>query len=340
MVKSGTTTKSEYFIPEQKQDDFHIDNLPAEVSATVETSELASFSLKPRKIRFLKPFAKLAGCTLMAISVWEMVRFVDSLMTIHPLLGLMATALVLSLLVMLLLALRSYKNSMSELASVNRFQHRSRQMTGEETFGKSTGFINDLKKLYEDKPHEKLLAKSVASLPDYSGDSEVLEHLSAHFLISLDDRAIEIVSRYSKQAGLLVALSPLAIADMLLSLWRMLKMVDEIAQVYGLRPSLPGRIRLMRKLFNAMALAGVSDMAADIIADYSSASLAGIVSTRMGQGIGVGLYVARVGIHTMGLCRPIPFNEQNRPRLKNVLLTLKPFIKERLKDVVTPAAQT
>ncbi len=49
--------------------------------------------------------------------------------------------------------------------------------------------------------------------------------------------ALKQITAYSQQTGVLIALSPLALLDMVLALWRNVRMIDEIGQIYGLRPS-------------------------------------------------------------------------------------------------------
>src|SRR5690554_7520572 len=81
-------------------------------------------------------------------------------------------------------------------------------------------------------------------MPDYSNDKEVIQHIDTTFLKPLDEEATRRISTYCVQTGVGVAISPWASLDMLLSLWRSIKMIDDIAQVYGVRPSLPNRLRL------------------------------------------------------------------------------------------------
>jgi len=105
MAEQNNSNTTGYFIPEQKQDDFDLSALPEEVSVPVQSADLAAFSLKPRKIRFLKPLAILLGLMLLVVAGWEMVRFVTSMMAIHSILGWLAAAVLLTLLVLILLLL-------------------------------------------------------------------------------------------------------------------------------------------------------------------------------------------------------------------------------------------
>ena len=139
------------------------------------------------------------------------------------------------------------------------------------------------------------------------------------------------ITDYSQQTAVLVALSPLALLDVFLALWRNLRMIDEIGQIYGLRPSKLGRLKLYRQLFNSMVIASASEIMADYWSDFSSASLTNVLSTRLAQGMGVGLYTARIGIRAMALCRPVNFDKKTRPGLADLLPHIKSFLLEKLK---------
>lgn len=49
--------------------------------------------------------------------------------------------------------------------------------------------------------------------------------------------------------------------------------------------------------------------------DWLSQDLAARLSARAAQGIGAGLLTARLGIKAMELCRPLPWLEDDKPRL-------------------------
>ena len=100
-------------------------------------------------------------------------------------------------------------------------------------------------------------------------------------------------------------------------LWRNLKMIDEIASLYGLKLSYWSRIKLLKQVFINMVYAGATELIADVGTDLLGADLLGKLSARLAQGLGAGMLTARLGLKTMHLCRPIPF-EENAPKLKDV----------------------
>jgi putative membrane protein len=165
---------------------------------------------------------------------------------------------------------------------------------------------------------------------DYS-DNELLQLYSRQVLSKVDEKALAEVAKFSTESVVLVALSPIAIVDMLLMFWRNLRMIDKIAGLYGLKLGYWSRIRLIKQVFVNMAYAGASEVIADFGTDLIGADLLGKLSSRMAQGFGAGMLTARLGIKTIKLCRPIPFYE-NEPKLncvrKKIVSQLKLLLKK------------
>lgn len=156
------------------------------------------------------------------------------------------------------------------------------------------------------------------SINNSHSDAEILELYDALVLEQQDKQALDIVTRYSTEAAVLVAVSPLAMADMILVGWRSFKMVEKLADLYGIELGYWSRLKLFKAVLVNMATAGASEMVVDASFDLLSMDLAAKVSTRAGQGIGVGILTARLGIKAMALLRPLPWVEQRRVKLSQV----------------------
>jgi putative membrane protein len=79
-----------------------------------------------------------------------------------------------------------------------------------------------------------------------------------------------------------------------------------------------------------MAFAGASELVREVGMDWMSQDIAARLSTRAAQGIGAGLLTARLGIKAMELCRPLPWLEQDKPRLGDFRRELLGQLKEAL----------
>jgi len=152
---------------------------------------------------------------------------------------------------------------------------------------------------------------------DEYSDEELLQLYSREVLTKVDEKALAEVAKFSTEAVVLVALSPIALVDMMLMFWRNLRMIDKIAGLYGLKIGYWSRIKLIKQVFVNMAYAGASELVIDLGADLVGAELLGKLSARMAQGLGAGMLTSRLGIQTIKLCRPIPF-EENTPRIAQV----------------------
>ena len=68
MTETDKTVVDEYFIPIEGKEELPLPASYTEPLETLDSSELASFTLKPARNRFLKPFMKLAALTFITWS--------------------------------------------------------------------------------------------------------------------------------------------------------------------------------------------------------------------------------------------------------------------------------
>jgi len=109
-----------------------------------------------------------------------------------------------------------------------------------------------------------------------------------------------------------------ALLDVVIVLWRNLKLVREIAALYGARPGYVGGLKLLRRMLANIAVAGAAESGNDLVVEALGSTLAASLSSRVGQGVINGLLTARVGLTAMHLCRPLAYDETNQPSLKRI----------------------
>lgn len=169
------------------------------------------------------------------------------------------------------------------------------------------------------------------ALKSEHSNNELLQLYSRVVLSKVDEKAMAEIARFSTEAVVLVALSPVAIIDMLIILWRNLRMINKVAGLYGLKLGYWSRIKLIRQVFVNMVYAGASELVADFGTEMIGADLLGKLSGRLAQGLGAGMLTARLGVKTMQLCRPIPF--ENKPKLvhvrKEMLTAIKSLVSKK-----------
>lgn len=162
-----------------------------------------------------------------------------------------------------------------------------------------------------------MLAKWQQAKAEQYSNEELSALYSRLVLKQVDEKAMAEVAKFSSESVVLVALSPLALLDMLITFWRNLKMVDKIAGLYGLKLGYWSRVKLVKQVFINMIYAGASEVVADVSVDMLGADLLGKLSGRLAQGLGAGMLTARLGLRTIYMCRPVPVDEQT-PKLSDV----------------------
>lgn len=169
--------------------------------------------------------------------------------------------------------------------------------------------------LDDDHPHWQAFV--AARQPHHDGHD--LQRLLAHHLLAPRDReARRLISRMSGETAVMVAVSPLTLVDMALVAWRNLAMIDRLCRLYGLELGYASRLRLLRSVLYNMAFAGATEMASEAGMEILSLNLAGRLSARAGQGLGVGLLSARLGLRTQRLTRPLVFLDDEAPRMSGL----------------------
>ncbi|MDT8878695.1 TIGR01620 family protein [Halomonas saccharevitans] len=169
--------------------------------------------------------------------------------------------------------------------------------------------------LDDDHPHWQ--AFLAAREPHHDG-RDVRALLDHHLLAPRDREASRLISRMSGETAIMVAVSPLTLVDMALVAWRHLAMVDRLCRLYGLELGYAARLRLLRGVLYQMAFAGASEIASEASMEMLTMNLAGKLSTRAAQGLGIGLLGARLGLRTQRLARPLAFTAEESPRLADL----------------------
>jgi putative membrane protein len=169
--------------------------------------------------------------------------------------------------------------------------------------------------LGERDERKDLVEKARDRILDTHTDASAMLIFHDTVLAPLDERAFASIARASRGAALGVSVSPLALLDAALVLWRSVRMVREIAEIYGLRPGLAGSIVLMRHLLmSGLYTVGV-DILGNVWLEHLGGRLTSFVSTRLAEGVVAAVRVARLGLLAMEACRPLPFTDRDRPGL-------------------------
>jgi putative membrane protein len=170
---------------------------------------------------------------------------------------------------------------------------------------------------------DPLLSEAVARYrairePHHSGH-DALELFSRFVLASADRLAEAAIRRAATQAFAINAISPTALLDTLLFAARALRLIREIAEIYGQRPGLAGTVHLLRRLASGAGMVGAVDLVGGILVQQ----LGGAVMERLSASAAESAYaaqkMARLGIIAMALCRPVDFRPGEVPSLRSLV---------------------
>lgn len=150
--------------------------------------------------------------------------------------------------------------------------------------------------------------------------AQQLELLSRTVMTPLDRRAEAVVRRATARAFGITAVSPTAITDAVFFIAMSVRMVRGIAACYGHRPTAAATAHLLRRLVVEAGRLGAVDLAGMTLAQH----LGGAVAERLAANTAESMYasqrMARIGLITMGMCRPVPFQPSEVPGMYSALI--------------------
>lgn len=228
------------------------------------------------------------------------------------------------LLVILLIATAGIGAVGRELVILKRLKNREREKTRAEellhshTTGNAKTFCKEIAKdagISRENPYYDTFLHVLTA---NHSDQEVVALFDRMVVAHLDQKALSSIKKHTRQAAIMVAVSPLAVADILLVAWRNFSLVQEISQIYGVELSYWSRLRLFKSVLFNMAFAGISEVAIDTGLDALSMDLTAKLSSRVAQGVGVALISARLGLKTMEMMRPLPYIKDSAPKLSDI----------------------
>ena len=117
----------------------------------------------------------------------------------------------------------------------------------------------------------------------------------------------------ARQVATVTAIVPIALADVFTALTANLRMIRQIAEIYGGRSGTFGSWRLTRTVLTHLVATGAVAVGDDLIGSIAGGGIMSKVSRRFGEGVINGALTARVGVAALEVCRPLPFRAVLRP---------------------------
>ena len=152
----------------------------------------------------------------------------------------------------------------------------------------------------------------LSQINEYHNSEQVMTLFSETVLSPLDKQAQKLIAKHARDNAVIVALSPVAIADVLMVAWRNFALINKITRIYGMELGYFSRLHLFKMVIKNMVFAGTTELVAGMLSHNVLRRLFGQAI----QGLGVGILTARLGIKAMEFCRPMMFQPHEKPSLK------------------------
>ena len=246
------------------------------------------------------------------IALWN---FVQGLLASSPILGgIYAGVVALALMLLLIVATRELL-AFRRLGTLDHLQRHATTALENGTREQGMKVANGVISLYRGREELGWKMQRVDELlPDQMDAQSVLNIVDSELIAPLDQAALKEVESASRRVATMTALVPLALADVAIALATNLRMVRAIAQIYGGKSGTIGSWRLVRAVVAHLVATGALAVGDDLIGSVAGGTLAGKISRKFGEGVINGALTARVGIAAMTLCRPVPFETQDKPK--------------------------
>lgn len=267
------------------------------------------------------------------------VLFVDALQTLQGLYNsasLLDTIYLVALLLLLsTLTIVTYKNyrQIMMLKSASRHQQAFSEQK-EAVSKKIVPMVLELLKIYTSsenirlKQKAEILEERISSSHDYRA---IYQELDEEVLEVIDVEVQACIKTASAQAALSTAISPLALLDAGIVVWRGVRLTKEIAALYGFKPGWIATVVLLKKGAFSVFFAGATELAVEYVNAASESTVVSKISLSAGQGISNGVLLARLGYGVMSACRPLPMRVKRQSFVVSIISSIKDTITDNKK---------
>ena len=205
------------------------------------------------------------------------------------------------------------------LGAIEKLHARASAVLTSDDRAESRAIVDDLLKLAHQNPH---LARARTALTEHAGDiidgADMIRLAERELMTPLDQEARRIVSVAAQRVSVVTAVSPRALFDVLFVFVAALRMIRQLARLYGGRPGTLGMISLLRHVITHLAITGGMAAGDTLLQQMLGHGIAAKLSQRLGEGVLNGLLTARLGLAAIDVTRPLPFTALPRPVLTDL----------------------
>jgi len=208
---------------------------------------------------------------------------------------------------------------LARLAAIEKLHFRAAAVLASDDRAESRAIVQDLLRLEHRNPQ---LARARATLQSHTDDiidgADLIRLAERELMTPLDQEARWLVSSAAQRVSIVTAVSPRALIDVLFVFAASLRLIRQLARLYGGRPGALGMIALMRHVIAHVAITGGMAASDGLIQQMLGHGIAAKLSQRLGEGVLNGLLTARLGLAAIDVTRPLPFTALPRPALADL----------------------
>jgi putative membrane protein len=260
-------------------------------------------------------WSAVGGLVLLGLGL-SVVRLIEDLFTRGEGLGFLGLGFAFAAALALAVIIAREALGLARLATIEKLHLRAAEVLVTDDRAESRSIVQELLKLAHQNPH---LARARAALQGHAGDiidgADMIRLAERELMTPLDQEARRLVSSAAQRVSIVTAVSPRALVDVLFVFVASLRLIRQLARLYGGRPGALGMIRLMRHVISHIAITGGMAASDRLIQQMLGHGIAAKLSQRLGEGVLNGLLTARLGLAAIDVTRPLPFTALPRPVL-------------------------
>jgi putative membrane protein len=260
-------------------------------------------------------WSAVGGLILLGLGL-GVTRLIEDLFTRSEGLGFLGLGFAFSAALALVVVVAREAFGLARLATIEKMHLCAAAALLSDDRAESRTIVQDLVKLAHQNPQ---LARARATLQSHADDiidgADLIRLAERELMTPLDQEARRLVSSAAQRVSIVTAVSPRALIDVLFVFAASLRLIRQLARLYGGRPGALGMIQLMRHVIAHLAITGGMAASDSLVQQVLGHGIAAKLSQRLGEGVLNGLLTARLGLAAIDVTRPLPFTALPRPAL-------------------------
>ena len=275
----------------------------------------------PRRTGWVGRLAWTAGGILVSAGLGLAAdRLIRDLFAANEWLGWLGLA-VLGIFLIAILALAAREAfALRRLRVLDALRRDAAQATATNDAHRARRVVDSLTGIYASRSDLARARQTMAdNVPHLFDGHETIALAERSLMAPLDARARVLTAASARRVALVTTVSPRALVDIAFVIYESIRLAGAIAALYGARPGLFGFWRLTGAVLTHLAVTGGLVLTDGVVEQLVGQGLAAKLSARLGEGVVNGLMTVRVGIAAMRVVRPLPFETQKQPMVRDFI---------------------